>query len=392
VSDQSKYRILIVDDEEDVRTILSQVISKEYEVLEAYDGLDALHKLRYCEPDLVVLDVMMPLMDGFKACEAIRRDKKFHGLPVMFLTALNTKPDMMKGYGVGANLYLTKPFDPDRLLKNIKVHFESGNIQPGEKKYTLKQLQDMFERVRGLQQSMGRDVGVQGGDMNESVTGMSALYGKGFMEKRGEAAPDGAAAEEAKPKGAPAAKSAGEGVQPRVMVVDDEEDLVELITQAISDSYEVISAIDGIEAIERIVNFEPDIILIDAMMPRMSGFQLCQSLKRNVRFAKVPIVFISAKATEKDIAYAKRIGAREFLAKPFEIDDLLSTLAGIANSPEFVVHKKRSTIGQIKEKVGIWDRERRDREEMRQRDTSKKKPRNEGELEKFLREVKDGDS
>src|SRR5438046_8418180 len=106
-----KWRILIVDDEDDIRTIVRASLASKYEIIEARDGLDALEKIELGEPDFVVLDVMMPLMDGFQTCEAIRRHPRYKHLSVLFLSALNSKEDMKKGYGAGANLYLTKPFD-----------------------------------------------------------------------------------------------------------------------------------------------------------------------------------------------------------------------------------------------------------------------------------------
>lgn len=120
-----KWRILLVDDEPDVRLIVRTTLQDKYEIVEAHDGLDALEKVERYEPDFIIMDVMMPLMDGFEACLAIRRTPAFKDIPVMFLSALGKKDDIKKGYSSGANLYLTKPFDPPRLLKNVDVFFET---------------------------------------------------------------------------------------------------------------------------------------------------------------------------------------------------------------------------------------------------------------------------
>src|SRR5688500_2439626 len=113
-----QWRILIVDDEPDIRTIIRGALTSKYEIVEAQDGLEALQKLELVEPDFIILDVMMPMMDGYQTCEAIRKHARFKGLSVLFLSALNANEDIKKGYTAGANLYLTKPFDPARLLRN----------------------------------------------------------------------------------------------------------------------------------------------------------------------------------------------------------------------------------------------------------------------------------
>ena len=105
-----KRRILVVDDEQDIRSIIRSALAARYEVVEAQDGLDALAKLELVEPDFIILDVMMPLMDGVETCRAIRRHPRYQSISVLFLSAMNTKDDLKKGYGAGANLYLTKPF------------------------------------------------------------------------------------------------------------------------------------------------------------------------------------------------------------------------------------------------------------------------------------------
>jgi DNA-binding response OmpR family regulator len=86
------------------------------------------------------MDVMMPMMDGFEACEAVRKHPKFRSVPVLFLSALNTKADIMKGYDAGANLFLTKPFDPSRLLRNVEVSFTTNPVTEYHKRYTLEEL------------------------------------------------------------------------------------------------------------------------------------------------------------------------------------------------------------------------------------------------------------
>jgi len=372
---------MIVDDEEDIRTIMKQVLASNYEVVEAFDGLDALYKMRYSEPDLIVMDVMMPLMNGFSACEAIRKDPKFSDIPVLFLSALNDRENIKQGYASGANLYLTKPFEPERVIRNIEVHFKEKGIAPRERKYSIAQLQEIFDRVKNLKER------VEGADqpadarlrrVQSANAHVAAVYGEGFASVTG-----AAAAKRPEP-------GVAKGARPRVMIVDDEPDVALVAGGILQDQYEIVSAQDGIEAIERIVMFEPDLLLIDAMMPRMSGYQLVQSLRRNVRFAATHIVMMSGKSSPKDIDYARRLGVDDFVPKPFEPSHLLGAMQRAVTAPDFKVFPKRMKIEEIRERETVWERDREARKTMRTPDAGRmKKADREGELEKFLKEMGD---
>jgi CheY-like chemotaxis protein len=112
-----------------------------YEVVEAHDGLDALEKLERAEPDFIVLDVMMPLMDGFETCRAIRNNANFRDIPILFLSARRSTQAIKEGYGAGANLYLTKPFEPDRLVRNVEQFLREYGAKPRPKRYSIEALE-----------------------------------------------------------------------------------------------------------------------------------------------------------------------------------------------------------------------------------------------------------
>ena len=116
-----KKRILIVDDEKDfVTTMLALLQNQGYEVLSAFDGIDGLQKIKSNTVDLIVLDVMMPRLDGYKVCRMIKFDKKYKGIPIVMLTARVHEEDVKLGEEVGADAYVTKPIKPEILLDRIK--------------------------------------------------------------------------------------------------------------------------------------------------------------------------------------------------------------------------------------------------------------------------------
>ncbi len=117
----SQDRILVVEDDPSIRRILMlQLEAAGYKALEAIDGVAALQLLKREVPDLVLLDMMMPNLDGHAVCKAIRADRRLQHVPVIFLTAKATMDSKIEGLDEGANDYLTKPYDRKEMLLRVK--------------------------------------------------------------------------------------------------------------------------------------------------------------------------------------------------------------------------------------------------------------------------------
>jgi two-component system alkaline phosphatase synthesis response regulator PhoP len=114
-------RALVVDDDPSIQQILEFALSDEgYEVVTASNGPEALEKARKAHPDIVILDVMMPFVDGIQVAEALHNDKQLARTPIIMLTARTTDDDVWAGWRAGASSYLTKPVDFDLLLAEIE--------------------------------------------------------------------------------------------------------------------------------------------------------------------------------------------------------------------------------------------------------------------------------
>jgi len=114
-----KKKILIVDDEPSVRQVLRRTLSKSYIVLEAEDGEEAIDMARKEKPDLVLMDIMMPKMDGIEATRILKADPGTRNIPILALTSYAMKGDKEKILEAGCDGYMTKPFDIRNLLKKV---------------------------------------------------------------------------------------------------------------------------------------------------------------------------------------------------------------------------------------------------------------------------------
>jgi len=118
-----KKRILIVDDEPDLLEMVQINLEMEgYECLVAYDGFRGFERARKEKPDLIILDVMLPGMNGYKVCRLLKFDEKYKYIPIIMLTAEAHEKDRQTGQETGVDLYMTKPFSADKLLAKVKEY------------------------------------------------------------------------------------------------------------------------------------------------------------------------------------------------------------------------------------------------------------------------------
>jgi DNA-binding response OmpR family regulator len=128
--------VMIVDDTPANLAVLSDALQEQgYRVLVATDGHSALEQLRYIKPDVILLDGMMPGMDGFETCRRIKDDRETQNIPILFMTALGDIDNLLRGFNEGAIDYIVKPFRHEEVLARVgaqvaqrRLHTRSGNI------------------------------------------------------------------------------------------------------------------------------------------------------------------------------------------------------------------------------------------------------------------------
>ena len=129
------YRLLVVDDEEKIRVLIRKYAEFEgYEVEEAADGMSAIEQCRQNKFDLIILDVMMPELDGFSACREIR---KFSQVPVLMISARGEEYDRIHGFELGVDDYVTKPFSPKELMMRVQAILKRSDASSAPRKEIL---------------------------------------------------------------------------------------------------------------------------------------------------------------------------------------------------------------------------------------------------------------
>ncbi|HAK45234.1 MAG TPA: DNA-binding response regulator [Spirochaeta sp.] len=121
-------KILIVEDEHDIRELISYTLENEgYKVFKAADGISGIEKSRKINPDLILLDIMLPDIDGLEVCRRMKRDENLNNIPVIMLTAKSEDSDIITGLELGAEDYITKPFSPRVLIARLHAVLRRKN-------------------------------------------------------------------------------------------------------------------------------------------------------------------------------------------------------------------------------------------------------------------------
>ena len=261
-------KILIIEDEEVLLNVLKNRIEKEgYEVDTAQDGEIGLKKIEVYRPDLVLLDILMPKMDGMEVLAKLKEKDILPDLPIIVVSNSGQPVEIEKAMDMGVKDYLVKAeFDPQEVLDKIKKHLPS---------------QDDNTEVQ---------------DSNASKT----------------------------ESGGSAADIKADNF--RVLVVEDDKFLRDLMVQKIvKEGFEVIEAIDGEDGFKIAVEKQPHIILLDLILPGIDGFEVLQKIRQDEKIGDVPVVILSNLGQKDDIDKGKKLGATDYLIKahntPGEIVD-----------------------------------------------------------------------
>ncbi len=344
----NRIRVMIVDDEPDLRSIHRLLLQREYDVVEAENGLDALTKLDRYEPDLLLIDVMMPLMDGWDLAKSVRQNDRFSGIPIMYLTSLSSRDDMRKGYESGANVYLTKPVDPDRLHRNIQVFIDQGDLRPAPKRFSL--------------DALARDEAAEG----ERIAAHSAQRARDARESHEQKPRAPGPADESEPQPPSTFEAAHDRPLPRLLALDDDPRTCESLAEWAGTGFEVIATTRAIHFLRKTPQYEPDVFMIGGKST-VNAPQVLNILRKCQATAMSPVLFVVNKAEQRLINYALTQGADLVLSRPLNPVEVKMQLKRIVARVGFRVRSPKSlSLNQIREMEQLEAEARSEEEEHRE--------------------------
>lgn len=146
--EKDKKTILVVDDEKSIRELLVFNLEKEgYNTIEAADGAEAVEKALECKPDLILLDVMLPRLDGISVCKKLRYALNINTIPILMISARDTESDKIVGLEMGADDYITKPFQIREVMARIKANLRKSEITMANNELNQAKVQNDTEDI-----------------------------------------------------------------------------------------------------------------------------------------------------------------------------------------------------------------------------------------------------
>jgi two-component system cell cycle response regulator len=268
-SKPSKKRVLIVDDEPLNVKLLKAKLSKEpYEIITAYNGHEALESVSKKMPDLILLDIMMPDIDGYQVTRTLKNDPRTQHIPIILVTALNGKEDKRKGLESGADEFLNKPVNSLELKARARSLIQ------------LKTYQDQFE---AQPPSKENSKPTDNSDKSNACL-ISDPIQNSFQN---------------------------------ILIVEDNEKDIRLIENYLhGQNYRLHFAQSGEEAISKLQNENIDLVLLDILLDGMNGFEVCRQLKGNDLTYNIQVVVITSLDDLKSKIKGIELGADDFLIKP----------------------------------------------------------------------------
>ncbi len=267
--------ILVVDDSPENIDMLVGILGGAYKVKAAKNGEKALKIARsQTPPDLILLDIIMPEMDGYDVCRQLKSDPSTMNIPVMFVTGKDRAEDETRGLQLGAVDYITKPFTPPIVLARVKTHLA------------------LYFASQGTQPDTGD------GQKPEEPH-------PGFREAENE------------PQQAP--------LRQTILVLDDSPESIDVLVSILSPYYKVKATTQGQKALKIATSSHPpDLILMDIVMPDMDGYAVCRQLKADRATCDIPVLFISVLEETLDKVKAFGIGGVDYITKPFQAEEVVA--------------------------------------------------------------------
>ncbi|MET0375183.1 MAG: response regulator [Rhizorhabdus sp.] len=323
----ARRTVLVIDDDPAQSAVLQSLLRPlGFQVHAATSGSEGLALAARCTPDLVLLDIQMPGMSGWETREALRAGPA-SGLKIVMVSA--NVEELRSANGDPASAFVAKPFDFATLLTVIAAQLQltwertptkptigdkaSANPRPDKARAFIEH-SAILRRSSILAASGGR-----------KPTSSAQFQPRPASQTYEDIWPSSLGAR--LQKGSPTQYVADHEAQPTILVVDDTPESLSFLTQALGPArMNVLTASDGLAALDLLKHVTPDLILMDAVMPRLDGFATTRRIKANSAHQQIPIIFMTGLTDTQDVVRGLDAGAVDFIAKPIVIDEMLARI------------------------------------------------------------------
>jgi len=290
-----KKKILVVEDDSVLRYVLMEKLKNTgYVVFGAEDGEVAIKKIKDEKPDLVLLDILMPKKDGMEVLEEMNVDEEMNSIPVIIISNSGQPVEIERAKKLGAKDFLIKAvFDPNEVLEKVKKLLNVVDVP----------IDNNDKEKNKMNNSNNKTLS---NDLPQNPTPTDE--------------PNKVVKKEA---------TEVKGSKGKVLVVEDDKFLRELLVRKLfSGGFEVESTIDATGTFEILSGWMPSIILLDLILPGEDGFSILEKLKKDKKFASVPVIILSNLGQQEDIDKAIALGAIDFMVKAnFTLDEIIEKVS-----------------------------------------------------------------
>ncbi|HBK90545.1 MAG TPA: PleD family two-component system response regulator [Parvularcula sp.] len=260
-------RVLVVDDlEPNVKLLEAKLRAEYFDVIGAFSGREAIERARKDQPDIVLLDVMMPGMDGFEACRIMKTTPETAHIPIVMVTALDQQQDRVAGLKAGADDFLTKPVEDVALFARVR---------------SLTRLKMMTDELR-MRYATGKNLGVVADiDIEED-----------------------------------------DAPKPRLFLIDDQADQADRIKTLLGEAYEVSVETDAEVALARAKSGDFDLVIVNMSIEAADPLRLCSSIRTFEETRLTPLLAIVRQGDTRKLVRALDIGVTDYLSRPVDHNEL----------------------------------------------------------------------
>ncbi|HPQ80179.1 MAG TPA: response regulator [bacterium] len=320
-------KILIIDDDEPfVETTRERLDFEGYEVVSATDGDEGLDAVERERPDLVVLDIMMPKLNGYAFLKMLKSRHPEGKIAVVICTARGDVMDAVKSEGISG--FLVKPFDPAELVSMVNVTFQLQEASREKRKADAGIAQATKPRApkpAAASPPPEPKPEPKQGPGPKTQTGKAPEAQPEETKEAPAEVPARKSEPESQDAGEPAAGSPAE--KQKILIIDDEKDFVEGLKDRLAfEGYEVVTAYNGQDGLELTRREKPNLILLDVMMPKIDGYMVCRLLKFDEKYQGIPIIMLTARSLDEDRDLGLSSGADDYTTKPIDFDVLLKKI------------------------------------------------------------------